>query len=101
MVGKSPIGKRLKEARLEAGLSQKQLGIATGIDQFVASARMNQYETCKHSPDFSMVHKIANVLEVPTAYFYAVDDELASLIKIYGKTGKKSQHRLIAFAKRL
>lgn len=32
--------KRLKEARLAAGLSQKKLGIAAGIDEFVASTRI-------------------------------------------------------------
>ncbi|EDH9073974.1 transcriptional regulator, partial [Salmonella enterica subsp. enterica serovar Agbeni] len=31
--------KRLKEARLAAGFSQKKLGIAAGIDEFVASTR--------------------------------------------------------------
>jgi len=37
----SPLPKRLKEARLAAGLSQKQLGIAAGIDEFSASPRCN------------------------------------------------------------
>lgn len=45
MTRRSSIYKRLKEARLEAGLSQKRLGIAAGVDEFVVSARMNQYET--------------------------------------------------------
>lgn len=36
--------KRLKEARTAAGLSQKKLGIAAGIDEFVASTRINRYE---------------------------------------------------------
>ena len=54
---KSPIAKRLKEARLEAGLSQKELGVKAGIDQFSASPRMNQYETGKHTPDFGTIKK--------------------------------------------
>ena len=33
--------RRLKEARLAAGFSQKNLGIAAGIDEFVASTRIN------------------------------------------------------------
>ena len=37
-------GRRLKEIRVEQGLSQKQLGIQAGLDQFVASTRINRYE---------------------------------------------------------
>lgn len=101
MINKSPIIKRLKEARLEAKLSQKQLGIAIGIDQFVASPRMNQYETGKHAPDFWVVQKIAEVLNVPACYFYTINDDLAALIKIYGQINKREQLKLINFAKQL
>lgn len=34
--------KRLKQARLRSGLTQEQLGIQAGIDEFSASARVNQ-----------------------------------------------------------
>lgn len=78
---KSPVSKRLREARSEADLSQKTLGIKAGIDQFSASARMNQYETDKHVPDFGTVKRISKVLKLPTAYFYCDDDELAEIIK--------------------
>ena len=40
----SVISRRLKQARVLAGLSQKQLGIKAGIDEFSASPRINQYE---------------------------------------------------------
>lgn len=100
MSRKSAISKRLKEARLEADISQKQLGIAAGIDEFVASARMNQYETGKHVPDIGVVQKIAKVLRVPTAYFFAIEDELALLIKAYGRMSKKSQLQLLNLAKK-
>ncbi|USQ13272.1 helix-turn-helix transcriptional regulator [Legionella lytica] len=79
----SPLPKRLKEARLAARISQKQLGIAAGIDEFSASPRINQYETGKHAPDFSTLKRIAKVLSVPTAYFYAEEDELANKIKSF------------------
>lgn len=98
MINKSPICKRLKEARLEAKLSQKQLGIAIGIDQFVASPRMNQYETGKHVPNFDVVEKIAKVLKVPPPFFYTINDDLAELLKQYGKLNKKEQRQLINFA---
>lgn len=101
MAKKSPISKRLKEARLEAKLSQKQLGIAIGIDQFVASPRMNQYETGKHVPDFDVVERIAKALKVPSAFFYTIDDDLAELLKLYGGFSKKDQRQIMHFAKQL
>lgn len=101
MAGHSPVGKRLKEARLEAGLSQKRLGIAAGIDEFVASARMNQYETGKHSPDFSMIRQIAKVLKLPEAFFYADDDVLAQLIKTYAQLGRRKRKFLIDYLSRM
>ncbi|MEZ7493379.1 helix-turn-helix transcriptional regulator [Pseudoalteromonas arctica] len=79
----SPFPKRLKEARLAKGLSQKKLGILAGMDQFAASPRMNQYEKGVHSPDFQTVRALAKVLEVPTAFFYCEEDELAGLILAY------------------
>lgn len=84
----SPISKRLKEARVAAGLSQKKLGIAAGIDEFSASARMNQYETGKHTPDYLTLKCIAKVLKLPTAYFYAETDELAKIINEFSRSKK-------------
>jgi transcriptional regulator with XRE-family HTH domain len=80
MADYSVVAKRLKEARMRACLSQKQLGIKAGMDEFSASARVNQYERGKHTPDYSTVERIAKVLRVPTPYFYAREDELAKLI---------------------
>jgi len=71
---------RLKEARKEAGLSQEKLGVLAGIDEASASARMNHYERDKHEPDFSMVERLAKVLNVPEAYFYAKDEDVAQII---------------------
>lgn len=76
----SPFPKRLKEARLAKGLSQKKLGILAGMDQFAASPRMNQYEKGVHSPDFQTVRALAKVLEVPTAFFYCEEEDLSKII---------------------
>lgn len=84
----SPLSKRLKEARLAANLSQKQLGIAAGMDEFSASARMNHYEKGRHTPDYSMLKRIAKVLKLPVAYFYAESDDLANLIHVYSNLKK-------------
>lgn len=81
----SPVPKRLKEARLAMGISQKKLGIAAGMDEFSASARMNHYEIGRHTPDYSMLKRIALVLKLPVAYFYTDSDELAKLIKNFSR----------------
>ena len=76
----SPLPKRLREARLAKGLSQKKLGILAGIDEFSASSRMNQYEKGKHTPDFMTLKRLSEVLEVPTALFYCEEDWLAEML---------------------
>jgi len=80
--------RRLREAREARGISQKTLGIQAGIDEFVASTRVNRYEAGVHQPDLQTLQRIAQVLELPVAYFYAEDDELAQLIKDFKHQGK-------------
>jgi len=93
---KSPVSKRLREARILAELSQKSLGIKAGIDQFSASARMNQYETDKHVPDFGTIKRIAKVLKLPTAYFYCDDDKLALLISYWPSLSKRKLQKILS-----
>jgi transcriptional regulator with XRE-family HTH domain len=75
-----PVPRRLKHARLERKLSQRSLGIAAGIDEASASARMNQYERGKHVPDYQTLSNLAFVLGAPVAYFYANDHEADLLL---------------------
>jgi transcriptional regulator with XRE-family HTH domain len=77
-----PVPRRLKHARLERQLSQRSLGIAAGIDEASASARMNQYERGKHVPDYHTLRKLASVLDAPVAYFYANDHEAELLLNM-------------------
>jgi transcriptional regulator with XRE-family HTH domain len=92
----SPVPKRLKEARIAAKFSQKKLGIAAGIDEFSASARMNHYEVGRHTPDYSMLRRIAAVLELPVAYFYADSDDLAALIKAFNRLKEKQKKFIVS-----
>lgn len=78
--------RRLKLARQKAGLSQEKLGVLAGIDEFSASARINQYERGKHMPDFQTATRLAESLGVPTPYLYADDDDLAEWILNFKKT---------------
>ncbi|HOY70260.1 MAG TPA: helix-turn-helix transcriptional regulator [Methylotenera sp.] len=78
--------KRLKEARLKLGISQAKLGIAAKIDESSSSARVNQYERGKHYPDYQTAERLAQILNVPTPYLFAREDELAEWILQYKTT---------------
>lgn len=97
----SVFGTRLKEARLEAGLSQKQLGIEAGLDPFVASTRVNRYELGIHKVDYTLANRLAMVLKVPVAFFYADDAELARLILLFDRLPKRRQGDLLSHAEAL
>lgn len=98
MEGKATFAKRLHEAREAVGISQKQLGIQAGIDQFVASARINQYERGKHIPDLLTAQRLAVELHVPVSFLYEPDDDLAALLRLAGHLPKT---KLRALLKRL
>lgn len=75
---------RFKQARKAKNLTQEKLGVMIGLDEFVASSRINRYEKGVHLPDLTTLNNIARVLEVSPAYFFA-DDELAQMILAYHK----------------
>ncbi|HTY50827.1 MAG TPA: helix-turn-helix transcriptional regulator [Steroidobacteraceae bacterium] len=91
----SIVAERLKEARLRVGISQKQLGIRAGIDDFSASARINQYERGKHMPDLQTLTRLGAVMGVPVPYFYCEDAELAALIVWFSTLGKAQRKRVL------
>jgi transcriptional regulator with XRE-family HTH domain len=97
MGGVSIVAKRLEEARLRAGISQKQLGIRAGIDEFSASPRINQYERGKHMPDLQTLTRLAAVMQVPVPYFYCHDAELADVIVKFSVLGKAQRRRLLVW----
>ncbi|MBI1174997.1 MAG: helix-turn-helix domain-containing protein [Sideroxydans sp.] len=93
--------RRMKAARGHLGISQAELGVRAGIDASSASARINQYERGKHTPDFLTVCNLAKVLGVPTAYFYAEDDTLAELTRLFGQLKAPEHKTLLEFAESL
>lgn len=78
-------GKRLREARLRAGLPQDKLGVAIGIDEGAASARISRYEAGVHEPSASIANRLAKVLGVLPPYLYCEDDDLAAVILTWGR----------------
>lgn len=62
-VGNAVIGKRLRLARVNAGLKQVELGCLAGLDEETSSSRVSQYEREVSSPDFGLVCRFAAVLD--------------------------------------
>jgi transcriptional regulator with XRE-family HTH domain len=91
----SVVARRLKEARLRAGMSQGKLGILAGMDKFSASARISQYEHGKHMPDLQTLTRLANVLKTPVPYFYCEDPELAAAIVRFSEMSKAQRRKLL------
>ncbi|HFF6191037.1 TPA: helix-turn-helix transcriptional regulator [Stenotrophomonas maltophilia] len=72
--------RRLKQARLRAGLPQKEVGIRAGMDPYVASPRVNQYERGKYEPKLETSERLAEALGVPPAFLYTSDELLAKVL---------------------
>ena len=85
---------------MNAGLSQKVLGIRAGIDEFSASPRINQYERGRHTPNYATIAKLAGVLTLPVPFFYAQDDDLADLIRLVGRLSKRERKRVLVKMRR-
>ncbi|AMO95536.1 hypothetical protein CFter6_2870 [Collimonas fungivorans] len=94
-------GRRLKEARIAAGLSQKQLGIQAGLDEFVASPRINRYELGVHKADYRIVQNLSKILSVPTGYFYTEEDNLAELMLTFHRLPSRKKNDVIKFVRTL
>jgi transcriptional regulator with XRE-family HTH domain len=91
----SIFSKRLRQARTDAGLSQKELGILAGLDPFVASTRINRYEQDVHKADLATAARLAKVLGVPLAYLYADNERLARMIKAFSALSAAEQDRVV------
>lgn len=81
--------KRFKEARQAKKLTQEKLGLAIGLDEFVASTRINRYEKGNHQPDFQTLERIAVALDVPPAYFLAEDDLAEMILANYSQASSR------------
>ncbi len=70
----------MRQARERLGLPQDQLGVLIGIDEHSASARMSRYESGVHEAPIATARLLAKVLNVPLAYLYCDDENLAEIL---------------------
>lgn len=88
--------KRLKEARLSAKLSQRELGRRIGLSEDVVSSRVTRYERGTSEPDFATASRLAKELGVPLAYLIADTELLADIILAVASLSIPDQRRLAA-----
>jgi transcriptional regulator with XRE-family HTH domain len=68
--GDAEIGRRLRIRRLEKGISQTELGSQIGV----TFQQLQKYESGANRVAASRLRQIAEILEVPMAYFFAEGD---------------------------
>ncbi len=85
---------RLRQMRVEAGLSQRELGRRIGLLEEVVSSRVTRYELGTSEPDFETAGKLARELGVPLAYLLADDETLAEVILAASKLSTAEQRKL-------
>lgn len=111
MTDNEVFAKRLKAARLRKaqslgfstarGYSQERLGIDAGIEEESASARVNQYEQGRRLPDLGTAIRLADVLNVPVAYLFCTEDDLADLLLISHALNSRKRRQLLGLAREL
>lgn len=87
--------KRLAQARIRAGFSQRQLGLQAGLDPAVASPRINQYERGVHEPHLDTAQRLAKALGIPAAFLYAEDEQLAKLLLAWSDLTPSQRRELL------
>lgn len=88
--------KRMRDARLALGISQRELGRRIELSEEVVSSRVTRYERGTSEPDFATVGKLAKALGVPLAYLLADNDTLAEIILAAASMSPNEQRKLAA-----
>ena len=81
------VGNRIKRARTFRKMTQKELGIAVGLDEKSADIRIAQYESGTRTPKEKLLRKIAEVLDVNyhslyESNLYAAEDIMYALFEL-------------------
>ena len=69
------LGEKIKQIRKFRGLTQKQLGMAIGIDDKTADIRIAQYETGIRTPKTGYKSKLAKALKVSEINFMSTKSD--------------------------
>ncbi len=89
------LGRRLRSRREELRLSLERVGVAIGIDESSSRARISRYELGVHEPALPIAKKLAEVIQVPLAYLFCEDDDVATLLLALHKLSHKERERFV------
>ncbi|HFK2947137.1 helix-turn-helix transcriptional regulator [Stenotrophomonas maltophilia] len=97
------LGQRLRAARAAKGWTQAQLGeLLMGVDDPNTTApRISRYERGLHKPDLETIEKLAELLDLPAAYFLAASDVVAEAILVLTQLDARKQKEALALLKSL
>lgn len=87
----SIVGRRMRERREALGLAQEKVGVAIGLDESSARARISRYELGVHEVPVPTAKQIASALKVPLVYLYCEDDNTAHLLVELHKLSAKQR----------
>lgn len=87
---------QLKQARALRGLSQRALGALVDKDQDKnrGAVLINRYEREVNQADMTKAAELAKALDVPVAYLFAEDDDLAAAILAFAKLSSEQRQRM-------
>ena len=97
------LDERLKEARKNAGLSQKEVSERTGI----AKSTLSEYESGKTTPTMNALYKIMNVIGVSADFLFqdevenhetVLTERESELIGYSRKLSENNQKKLLKYA---
>lgn len=78
--------KKLKEARIQKGLSQRGLGLALGLSDKTISS----YESNRSFPNLEILEKISEILDKPIEYFIS-SSKKTSIIELLKQIEKNQE----------
>ena len=97
------LGRRLRAARLAKGWTQAQLGERLlGLDDpNTAAPRISRYERGMHKPDLDTIERLAELLDLPAAYFIAASDIVAEAILVISQLSPAKQRKALKLLREL
>lgn len=91
------VGRRLAQARERLGISQYKLGVLIGLEESSSSARISRYEAGIHEPPVAVALRLGVALQVPLAFLYCEDDDMADLLLVINRLTPPKRQRLLEY----
>lgn len=70
-------------------------------DPNTVAPRISRYERGMHKPDLATIERLAELLDLPAAYFLAASDTMAEAILVLSQLDARKQKEALGLIKRL